>query len=251
MKNETNKEKKYVLSGQRLRQCRKNANLTQEELVSKIEELPGNRGKERNAKTIGRMERGDAPISADYANLLSQIFNCNPNWLMGYTKFKTVGDRDQLLKDQVDGSFIAAEGTQDGNIGKLLAGNIKRYRARRGLSQVEFAEAASLELEKIKEYENDAQKISINELGKISDALMVEIATLYNQAPAPLDIQSFSASFDGNGVTGPALWVVEQILGALNSKGCEAAISMLQGLAQNPRYKKQNVDTETKSVDSD
>lgn len=58
MKNGVYKERQYVVSGERLRKCRKAIGLTQEQLAEEISKLPENRRGDRSFKTIGKMERG-------------------------------------------------------------------------------------------------------------------------------------------------------------------------------------------------
>lgn len=82
--------KDRALLGERLRALRKEAGLTQAELA---ERLPSGRGgSDRSEKTIGRMERGEAPISAEYANVLGAALGCRPEHLLCVNEPRTEYD---------------------------------------------------------------------------------------------------------------------------------------------------------------
>lgn len=237
MKNEANKERKYVVSGDRLRGCRKTLGVTQQELAEIVAHLPGSSREKCSFKTIGKMEKGYIQISAEYAYLLSKIFGCNPQWLRGLTNIKTQEERDNLSKDNVKGIWQTSRGEKSGDIGVVVGGNIKRYRAKRNMTAERLSEATGISLETIRAYEENAGAASTKDLDKISKVLKIEIATLYGQLPAPADITQWTVKFsNGDSVGGHISFVVGQIIEKLNSDGHEAALCMLHGLLENPRY---------------
>ncbi len=237
MRNGANKEHKYAVSGKNLRNCRKALGLTQEQLAEKVSKLPGSSREKCSFKTIGNMERGDSPISAEYAYLLSQIFGCDPQWLRGFSEIKTKEERDSLFKDNVQGIGQANRGKKSGEVGVVVGGNIKRYRAKRNMTAERLSEATGIPLETICAYEENAGAASTKDLDKISKALKIEIATLYGQLPAPADITQWTVKFsNGDSIGGHISFVVAQIMEKLNSDGHEAALCMLHGLVENPRY---------------
>lgn len=237
MKNGANEGRKYVVSGKRLRKCRKAIGLTQEQLAEEISKLPENRRGDRSFKTIGKMERGDVPISAEYAYLLSKIFGCDPQWLRGLSEIKTKGERENLFKDTANGIWQTNRGKASGEVGVVVGGNIKRYRAKRNMTAERLSEATGIPLETICAYEKNAGAASTKDLDKISKALKIEIATLYGQLPAPADITQWTVKFsNGDSIGGHISFVVAQIMEKLNSDGHEAALCMLHGLVENPRY---------------
>lgn len=237
MKNGANKERKYVVSGNNLRGCRKALGVTQQELAEMVANLPGSSREKCSFKTIGKMEKGYIPISAEYAYLLSKIFKCDPQWLRGLTNIKTQEERDNLFKDNAKGIWQASSGEKSGDIGVVVGGNIKRYRAKRGVTDERLSAATGIPLETIRSYEENAGAASAKDLDKISNALKIKIATLYGQLPAPADITQWTVKFsNGDSVGGHISFVVGQIMGKLNSDGHEAALCMLHGLLENPRY---------------
>lgn len=88
--NGTKALKERASLGERLRTLRKEAGLTQAQLA---ERLPSGRGgSDRSEKTIGRMERGEAPISAEYANVLGAALGCRPEYLLRINEPRTEYD---------------------------------------------------------------------------------------------------------------------------------------------------------------
>lgn len=242
MKKGVSKERKYVVSGERLRQCRKNLGLTQEELAEKISKLPGSSREKCSFKTIGNMERGYNPISAEYADLLAQIFGCNPQWLRGNSEMRTMQDCEQRTKDIAGGLWQANRGKNSDNIGVMVGGYIKRYRALRGMTIATLSERCGISKERIGEYEADASSASTHEIGCICEALEVKTGMLYGELPPPEDLAEWTIYIGDGFVHGHTAFVVNHLISELNSEGVEAALCMLRGLVQNRRYlrKKEN-----------
>lgn len=90
--NVTSKLNSMLLSGTRLKECRKAAGLTQTDLISKIESLPENKGKSRNEKHLSAIERGKRALSPEYANLISLVLGVRPEYLLGSDNIKTFED---------------------------------------------------------------------------------------------------------------------------------------------------------------
>lgn len=88
--NSTNSTEKMLLSGRRLQECRKEAQLTQQELAEKIEALPSNNGRIRSEKHISAIERGERSLSEEYAMLISEVLYVRPEYLLGEDEFKTI-----------------------------------------------------------------------------------------------------------------------------------------------------------------
>lgn len=101
-----------MVSGNNLRGCRKALGVTQQELAEMVANLPGSSREKCSFKTIGNMERGDNPISAEYASLLSQIFGCDPQWLRGFSEIKTKEERTNLFQDNAKGSWQVSRGNR-------------------------------------------------------------------------------------------------------------------------------------------
>ena len=237
MKKGVNKEHKYVVSGTRLRECRNAIGVTQQTLAEMVSNLPGKKKEKCSFKTIGNMERGDNPISAEYASLLSQIFGCDPQWLRGFSEIKTKEERTNLFQDNAKGSWQASRGKTTGDIGIIVGGNIKRYRAKRNMTAERLSEATGIPVDRIYAYEENADAATTKDLDMISKALKLKTATLYGQLPAPADITQWTVQFsNGDSVGGHISFVVGQIMEKLNSDGHEAALCMLHGLLENPRY---------------
>lgn len=90
--NVINTANSMLLSGTRLKECRKAAGLTQSDLISKIEDLPENKGKPRNEKHLSAIERGKRALSPEYANLISLVLEVRPEYLLGSDNIKTFED---------------------------------------------------------------------------------------------------------------------------------------------------------------
>lgn len=240
MKNGANKEREYVVSGDRLRGCRKAIGVTQQTLAEMVQNLPESSREDCSFKTIGKMERGEVAISAEYAYLLSQIFGCNPQWLRGHSNIKTKEERDNLSKDKVNGLWQTNRGKQSGDIGIVVGGNIKRLRAMRGMTTERLAEATGIPVDKINGYEENAATATTEELDKICKELNAKAAMLYGQLPLPEDMAQWRIEFlNGDFASGPIEFVVSRILERLNSSGHEAALCMLRGLVETPRFQRQ------------
>lgn len=78
-----------VIMGERVKKCRKKMCLSQEELASLVRNLPENNGKERTPQHIGYIERGDRKLSAEWAYLLSKVFNVRAEYLLCEDDFET------------------------------------------------------------------------------------------------------------------------------------------------------------------
>ena len=245
MENVTNDGRKYMVSGQRLKEYRKAFGLTQEELAERILALPDNKRTARSEKTIGRMERGEIAISAEYAYLLSQIFGCNPQWLRGYSDIKTSEEGKQLTIDTVRGMWHANSGKKSGEIGIIVGGHIKRYRAMRKMTVERLSDATGISVDTIISYEENAELATAKELDSICKALNIKVAMLYGQLPPPEDVAQWRIDFsDGDSVGGPIQFVVSKILERLNSSGHEAALCMLRGLVETPYFQRQKSEVE-------
>lgn len=85
----TDSRDNMLLSAQRVKECRKEKGLSQEELIQRIELLPENRGKHRNEKHLSAIERGKRPLSFEYARLISKVLMVREEYLLGYDDFKT------------------------------------------------------------------------------------------------------------------------------------------------------------------
>lgn len=98
MKNEekvTFLKDKMCISGNRVKECRKNAGMTQEEVVDAILSLPGNRDKSRNSKQLSAIENGRRELSPEYAHLLAKVFGVRYEYLMCEDDYKTEKDMEQ------------------------------------------------------------------------------------------------------------------------------------------------------------
>lgn len=85
----TNSKDKMLLCARRVKECRKEKGLSQEELIQKIELLPENRGKRRNEKHLSAIECGKRILSIEYARLISKVLMVREEYLLGYDDFKT------------------------------------------------------------------------------------------------------------------------------------------------------------------
>lgn len=95
----------WLLSGNRLKEMRKANNLTQEQLTEKIQTLPENKGKARSEKSIGRMERGEMPISPEYAFLISRVLGCRVEYLLAQDDYETEAERIHAITDEHNSIF--------------------------------------------------------------------------------------------------------------------------------------------------
>ena len=66
--------------------------MTQSDLISKIEDLPENKGKPRNEKHLSAIERGKRALSPEYVNLISLVLEVRPEYLLGSDNIKTFED---------------------------------------------------------------------------------------------------------------------------------------------------------------
>lgn len=85
----TDSKDNMLLSAQRVKECREEKSLSQEELIQKIELLPENRGKHRNEKHLSAIECGKRTLSIEYARLISKVLMVREEYLLGYDDFKT------------------------------------------------------------------------------------------------------------------------------------------------------------------
>lgn len=85
----TDSRDNMLLSAQRVKECREEKGLSQEELIQKIELLPENRGKHRNEKHLSAVECGKRALSIEYARLISKVLMVREEYLLGYDDFKT------------------------------------------------------------------------------------------------------------------------------------------------------------------
>lgn len=86
-------EERKKICGERLRNCRERMNLTQQQLIDKIYELPENNGKERNEKQIGYIENGKRMMSAEYARLFGKVLGVQASYLLGESDYETEAAR--------------------------------------------------------------------------------------------------------------------------------------------------------------
>lgn len=89
----TKRDPKAIAAGERLRECRTDAHLSQEELSNKVYEHPDNGFKKRSPKQIGYIERGERMASPEYAALLAKVLGVNMRYLTLEEDFKTDGER--------------------------------------------------------------------------------------------------------------------------------------------------------------
>ena len=194
---------------------------------------------------ISYIVNGRRNLTLDAAENIVKIFpGVHLDWLMGHGGFMndeeenaSRAERNTLLKDSVNGIWQTNRGKASGEVGVVVGGNIKRYRAKRNMTAERLSEATGIPLEIICAYEENAGTASTKDLDKISKALKIEIATLYGQLPAPADITQWTVKLsNGDSIRGDIGIVVAQIMEELNSDGHEAALCMLHGLVENPRY---------------
>jgi len=84
------KTPKNIKVGLRVRSLRKKMGFTLSELAEKVYVLPENGGKQRTPQHIGYIERGERPLSRDWAALLSKVFNVRQEYLMCEDDFETM-----------------------------------------------------------------------------------------------------------------------------------------------------------------
>lgn len=89
MKKETQTTEKDVLIGKRLRECRKNRGLTQQELAAIVYDLPENNEEERTPQQIGYIERGQRKLSLEWASLLAKALGVRMEYLLYKDDFET------------------------------------------------------------------------------------------------------------------------------------------------------------------
>lgn len=194
---------------------------------------------------ISYIVNGRRNLTLDAAENIVKIFpGVHLDWLMGHGGFMndeeenaSRAERNTLLKDSVNGIWQTNRGKASGEVGVVVGGNIKRYRAKRNMTAERLSEATGIPVDKIYAYEENADAATTKDLDMISKALKLKTATLYGQLPAPADITQWTVQFsNGDSVGGHISFVVGQIMGKLNSDGHEAALCMLHGLLENPRY---------------
>lgn len=102
-KNNQNNELDVVI-GERVKKCRKEMQLSQEELASRVRNLPENNGKERTPQHIGYIERGTRKLSIEWARLLSKVFGVRTEYLLCEDDFKTDFEKKSfpILQDFLD-----------------------------------------------------------------------------------------------------------------------------------------------------
>ncbi|MBQ3155236.1 MAG: helix-turn-helix transcriptional regulator [Clostridia bacterium] len=90
---ETTKKEQNVLCGERVRLCRLSKGLTLERLAEKVEALPSNNERTRSSRHIGYVERGDRPLSLEWACLLAEALDVRMEYLLCKDDFRTELDR--------------------------------------------------------------------------------------------------------------------------------------------------------------
>lgn len=95
----TDSRDNMLLCAQRVKKCREEKGLSQEELIQKIELLPENMGKRRNEKHLSAVECGKRRLSIEYARLISKVLMVREEYLLGYDDFKT-GTAQKKFKAQ-------------------------------------------------------------------------------------------------------------------------------------------------------
>ncbi len=80
--------------GERIKECRKSAGYTQEQLIQKIEGLPENKCKIRSEKHLSALERGKRELSLEYAYLLSKVLSVRKEYLLCEDDFKIKEDKE-------------------------------------------------------------------------------------------------------------------------------------------------------------
>lgn len=88
-------QEKMCSIGKRVKECRKNAGMTQDQVVDAILSLPGNRDKSRNPKQLSAIENGRRELSPEYAHLLAKVLHVRYEYLMGEDDYRT---EDMLQK---------------------------------------------------------------------------------------------------------------------------------------------------------
>lgn len=102
MKNVTNAPENWLHPGERVRKLREQYGYTQEELAGLLPQ--DGQGRERSEKTIGRIERGETPLSGRYALMLSKALNCRPQYLLGEDDFITEKQKFTYSLDRMEES---------------------------------------------------------------------------------------------------------------------------------------------------
>lgn len=101
----TNNYNSVFLMGERLKECRDIKGLSQEQLAEAVESLPDNHGKTRSAKHISYLENGTRAMSVEYANLLSQVLNVRPEYLLLKDNYRTEAERISESENRHCGKF--------------------------------------------------------------------------------------------------------------------------------------------------
>lgn len=124
MRKVTSFDKSWCDMGERLRECRKMRQLTQEGLCERVEHLPENGEKIRNAKQIGYIENGTRKLSAEYARLLAKALEVNVEYLLLESDFKTKEEEIQSRIEEGAKAISESFDTQR-NMRICIAGLIK------------------------------------------------------------------------------------------------------------------------------
>lgn len=85
----TTKKEQNVLCGERVRLCRSLKGLTLEQLEERVTSLPSNNGRQRSSQHIGYVERGDRPLSLEWACLLAEALDVRVEFLLCKDDFRT------------------------------------------------------------------------------------------------------------------------------------------------------------------
>lgn len=102
MENVTKPGETWLPVGERVRKLREQLGYTQEELAGLLP--PDRQGRGRSEKTIGRIERGETPLSGKYAIMLSKALNCRPQYLLGEDNFITEKQKLSYSLDRMEES---------------------------------------------------------------------------------------------------------------------------------------------------
>ena len=96
----TDSKEYMLLCGERVKKCREDAGFTQDQLIENIQNLPENKGKERNVKHLSAIECGRRSLSIEYARLISRILRVKEEYLLGYSEHKNDSEEnhEQTLK---------------------------------------------------------------------------------------------------------------------------------------------------------
>lgn len=103
--NGTRTDKRRLIVGERVKECRKILGITQEELLDKIISLPENNGKTRSQKQLSYIENGTRELSNEYALLLSRALNVRLDYLLLKDDYRTEEDRIAAISSNRSTSF--------------------------------------------------------------------------------------------------------------------------------------------------